>query len=836
MAEYVRLVSDTEEVPSPPAEPALTTGFEPDRFQKFAIAAIEKGENVLCLARTGSGKTFVGEYQIAKSLKRGGRIFYTTPIKSLSNQKFNDLKKLFPDASVGIMTGDIKFRPDAQIIVMTTEILRNLLFKKGSATENVGATAILSLEGLDSVIFDEVHYINDIDRGHVWEETLILLPPAVKLILLSATLASPFGFAKWIGELKKVRIWLISTLWRAVPLEHYVWCNGASSEGVAGEREREAKRLIYDRKEKFHGDVYSRWLLDRSGALLSHDKFKEKVKALKADGFVGSVGGKMRPKSFEHDLNACLGSLHEKGSLPAIVFVFSRAGCEKLASKVEHTFLDSSDAAAVAHIWDFHLSRYRDTLDKSPQAHKLRELAMKGIAFHHSGILPFLKEILEILFSRGLTKVLFATETFAVGINMPTKTVIFTALDKFTDGSMRLLKSSEYIQMAGRAGRRGKDDLGLVIYLPQRDPVSLSELQSCMSGAAAKFASRMNFHYDFLLKVLNSGQSLQGLIRGSYWWALEYDEYLGVKAEADVLRRQIAECRLTEEQISDCQRKIDLELRISQSQNSKKKLAQRELAAWHEEHRPSVWDPILERFSKRETLCSSLYRCETSCRDSDAEKEKYLCDDSFSSRNMPCTALRHQILEECGYVVDGRLSPQGLLASEANEGQPFMMTELFLQQSKALSLGQKELLTTMALFIGEKKSDHGQIQNPNNLNVSKPVIDALWSISDFVTKMVAIEKRCGVPYDEKFWGMSLEWVEPIAEWLEGEAILPELAAKYDLFEGNLMKALMKLSGVLEEFQAMASLAGEVKMLELLEGARQLVLRDIVLAESLYLRI
>lgn len=840
MAEYVRVVSDTEEVPSPPEVPALTTGFEPDRFQKFAIDAIEKGENVLCLARTGSGKTFVGEYQIAKSLKRGGRIFYTTPIKSLSNQKFNDLKKLFPEASVGIMTGDIKFRPDAQIIVMTTEILRNLLFKKGTATENVGATAILSLEGLDSVIFDEVHYINDIDRGHVWEETLILLPPAVKLILLSATLASPFGFAKWIGELKKVRIWLISTLWRAVPLEHYVLCNRASAEGEGAK-----PLLIYDRKEKFHGDVYSRWLLDRSGALLSHDKFKEKVKALKADGFVGSVGGKMRPKSFEHDLNACLGSLHEKGSLPAIVFVFSRAGCEKLASKVEHTFLDSSDAAAVAHIWDFHLSRYRDTLDKSPQAHKLRELAMKGIAFHHSGILPFLKEILEILFSRGLTKVLFATETFAVGINMPTKTVIFTALDKFTDGSMRLLKSSEYIQMAGRAGRRGKDDLGMVIYLPQRDPVSLSDLQSCMSGAAAKFGSRMNFHYDFLLKVLNSGQSLQGLIRGSYWWTLEYDEYLGVKAEAEMLRRQIADVRLSEEQISDCQRKIDLDSKISQSHNSKKKAAQRELAAWHEEHRASVWDPILERFSKREILCSSLYRCETSCKD--AEAEKFLCDaSSISLRNMPNTALRHQILEECGYVIDGRLSPHGLLASEANEGQPFMMTELFLQQSRALShssalvhvvpLSQKELLTTMALFIGEKRSDDNQITNPNHLNVSKPVIDALWSISDFVTKMVAVEKRYGVPYDEKFWGMSLEWVEPIAEWLEGEVILPELAAKYELFEGNLMKALMKLSGVLEEFQAMASLAGEVKMLELLDGARQLVLRDIVLAESLYLRI
>ncbi|NBO09436.1 MAG: DEAD/DEAH box helicase, partial [Actinobacteria bacterium] len=223
---FVRVVTDTEAVPSPPPQPALVTGYEPDRFQKFAIEAIEAGENVLVTAKTGSGKTFVGEYQIAKSLARGGRIFYTTPIKSLTNQKFHDLKKLFPEASVGIMTGDIKFRPDAQIIVMTTEILRNLLFKRGTATEKIGVGALMTLDGLDSVVFDEVHYINDPDRGHVWEETLMLLPPTIKLILLSATLSSPYGFAEWLGELKKVRVWLISTLWRAVPLEHCVMAEG----------------------------------------------------------------------------------------------------------------------------------------------------------------------------------------------------------------------------------------------------------------------------------------------------------------------------------------------------------------------------------------------------------------------------------------------------------------------------------------------------------------------------------------------------------------------------------------------------------------------------------
>jgi superfamily II RNA helicase len=816
--EYVRVVTDTEDVPSAPEHPALTTGFEPDRFQKFAIAAIEEGSNVLVTAKTGSGKTFVGEYQIAKSLQRGGRIFYTTPIKSLSNQKFNDLKKLFPQATVGIMTGDIKFRPDAQIIVMTTEILRNLLFKKGSPTEAVGTTAIMNLDGLDSVIFDEVHYINDVDRGHVWEETLILLPPAVKLILLSATLSSPIGFAKWLGESKKTRIWLISTQWRAVPLEHYV-LNDSQQE----------RRLIYDSKETFYDDAYKGWLLNRSGALLAHDKFKEKVRALKSSGFIGEIEGKKKPKTFEHEINACLGDLHEKGNLPAIVFVFSRNGCEKLASKVQHTFLDSSDSAKVAHIWDFHLSRYRDTLEKSPLTHKLRDLAMRGIAFHHSGLMPFLKEILEILFSRGLTKVLFATETFAVGINMPTKTVIFTALDKFTDGSVRLLKSAEYIQMAGRAGRRGKDDRGIVIYLPQRDPVRGDEMRQILCGKAATFGSRMNFHYDFLLKILNASGRIteKSLIQGSYWWALENEEHKGLKLEMNKISQQISEIQLTEEQTCECRLKKEIEIRVSQSQNAKKKVAQRELVAWHEEHRTSIWEPILARFASIEKMNTDLYQLEQA--NNSMQNSLWPSD---SAHNMQNTLLRHRILEECGYVSEGCLTSQGRLASEVNEGHPFMMTQLFLQQNG--NLKQTELLSVLALFLGEKKED--SVQNPDNLNVSKEVIDTLWNMSEVCVKMVAVEKKHGLPYDDKFWAMSLEWIEPITEWLAGDIILPELAAKYEMFEGNLMKALMKLAGLVEEFQAMASLTGNIEILKMLDGARQLVLRDIVLAESLYLRI
>ena len=806
---FVRVVTDTEAVPSPPPQPALVTGYEPDRFQKFAIEAIEAGENVLVTAKTGSGKTFVGEYQIAKSLARGGRIFYTTPIKSLTNQKFHDLKNLFPEASVGIMTGDIKFRPDAQIIVMTTEILRNLLFKRGTATEKVGVSALISMDGLDSVVFDEVHYINDPDRGHVWEETLMLLPPTVKLILLSATLSSPYGFAEWLGELKKVRVWLISTLWRAVPLEHCVLSEGRPL-------------VIYDAKEHFHDTVYRDWLAGKSSALLAHDKFKEKVQQMKKGGFEGPVAGKTRPKSFEHQLNECLEYLDTHGSLPAIFFVFSRAGCEKLADKITGNFLDSSDAAAVANIWDFHLSRYKDSLEKSPQYHTLRTLAMRGIAFHHSGLLPFLKEILEVLFSKGYIKVLMATETFAVGINMPTKTVVFTALEKFTDGCLRPLRSAEYTQMAGRAGRRGKDDRGLVIYLPQRDPADLFEVRQILTGRAAAFGSRMNFHYDFVLRTKDT----RTLIEMSYWWTLLQKEVQRSRTEVSDAMASLerAQSLLTPEELGECQKKEELDLRVATLHNAKKKAAQRELVAWQAEHKESKWNPIFERYKAR---------CEASRAVTSLEA---MVEHLLDEQEVPQIRLRQRVLSEYEYVDSAfQVTPKGLLASEVNEGHPFLTTELFLRlEGKATSWSLTELLTILAIFLGDSPRD--EPVPISQLSVKGSVREELGRIAEDARVGYQRERAHGLPDDLPFWTLTTEWVEPVAAWVSGGTLLPAVAADFGLFEGNLQRALMKLMGLVEEFRAMATLRADIGWLAVLEGAQMVVLRDVVVAESLYLRI
>lgn len=223
MSKFLTVLNDPKTGPTTMPELAMPIKYTLDPFQQHAIYAISQGHNVLVTAKTGSGKTLVGEYQIAHSLAQGKRVFYTTPIKSLSNQKLHDLKLLFGERNVGIMTGDIKDLPTAPIVVMTTEILKILLDKLDSSTKHLGVSAQLSLTGLDAVVFDEVHYFNDKDRGKVWEQTFIMLPPEIKLVMLSATVSGAEKFAAWIGDLKQRPITLITTLHRVVPLYHVVF-------------------------------------------------------------------------------------------------------------------------------------------------------------------------------------------------------------------------------------------------------------------------------------------------------------------------------------------------------------------------------------------------------------------------------------------------------------------------------------------------------------------------------------------------------------------------------------------------------------------------------------
>jgi ATP-dependent RNA helicase DOB1 len=820
-----------------------------DPFQQYALEAIHKQNNVFICAKTGSGKTAVAEIGIYRALDNKKRIFYTSPIKSLSNQKFSDLTKQFPHVSVGIMTGDIKFQPDAQILVMTTEILRNLLYKQGTKTQTLGLTASLSLDNLGLVIFDECHYINDPDRGKVWEETMILVPSTVQLILLSATLEKPAIFAQWLGQLKKVPIYCIETQYRIVPLTHAIinpttdefevtltptTVVSVSSASTNKSSNSSASERILG--EVFQDKIYRDYLTQLKAIKDGHAVFKEKVHNKLLSGEKGAVEGKIRPKTFVHQLNHTLQLLLSRNQLPALFFVFSRKGCESLASKVEHTFLDTNESSQVLHTMNYHLHPFKESLESLPQYHQIRDLLLKGIAYHHSGLLPLLKEIIEILFTKGLVKLLFATETFAVGLNMPTKTVVFTGLSKYDDltKGQRLLRTDEYTQMAGRAGRRGKDKEGLVLYLPERDPVSVYELQQIMKGSKQPVLSRMDFGYDFLLKTLNAGNtSWLQLMEQSYWFQQRQAQLQQNEKEATAIQAKIttvSNC-LSPELIAICEEKKARIEAIRDAKGNKFKKLQQEFNAWSAATlQTSQVQAALLNYQSLQDLQAELR--------SATNYNAYLKD--HASGMEPTVAF----LRSAGYLKES-LSPlaalsssdltlRGTLATEINEGHPLLMTELFLSKA-AHGLTGPELAALLSVFLEDFDKDAAH--SLATINISKEIKDIMRLINADAKRLSDVEYELEASKSEDDWNLSLQWAELVYRWLTEEGVhIATLCQDYGTFEGNLVRGFLKLTNLLDEWSSLATFCENADQLEKITTTKALLVRGLVQPTSLYLRL
>lgn len=747
--------------------------FPLDPFQEYAIHAISNDENVLVTAKTGSGKTLVGEFQIWHSLKKNKRVFYTTPIKSLSNQKFHDLKQMYP--SVGIMTGDIKFCPQADVVIMTTEILRNLLYKQGTGTENVGITANLSLENLDAVVFDEVHYINDPNRGKVWEECLTLLPASVNLVLLSATIDTPEPFAQWLGDLKQKPIHLISTKYRIVPLVH------TTPDGD----------IIMDSKDQFHMDRYSAWYRKYYSQQDELRKHRDRVKGREEGQDV--IEKTVRSYSFLDRMN----KLISKMELPALFFVFSRKLCEEYATKVTSDLLTSSESADVRHIIKFHLRNMPD-LQKMSQYNTLVPLLEKGVAYHHSGLLPVLKEIIEILFSRGFVKVLFATETFAVGINMPTKTVVFTSYMKPGDNSRRMLKTSEYIQMAGRAGRRGKDDKGVVIYLPTHDPVEPSLVKDMMTGKSDTVISQLSFDYEYVLSLLQSNKDVtsQSLWSHQHW------------CDIKDLECEIAKCEvphIDEPYMSDCETRSCLEQKFKQAVNAERQRYQTELSKWSNKRIGPKWESAWKQYRKL---------AETKAR------REYLSLKLESLKSFSETEIQKRtgILQQFGYVENGILTKKGILASEIHEGHPLLMSELYT--SKILETEDACTIAQILSCFLEKPNTEEYIPPSNITN----------KLRKYGSRMnAADENLC----DPEYWELTEYWMEVVDQWMNGNDYVCDVIG---LEPGNFVRAMLKLANIIDEWVNMATIEQDVEMIEKMKDTKTQIVRGFVIPDSLYLRI
>ncbi|KAI5964427.1 SKI2 [Candida theae] len=499
---------------------ARTWPFELDTFQKEAVFHLEQGDSVFVAAHTSAGKTVVAEYAIAMAKRNMTKCIYTSPIKALSNQKFRDFKETFKDIDVGLITGDVQINPEANCLIMTTEILRSMLYR--------GADLIRDVE---FVIFDEVHYVNDIDRGVVWEEVIIMLPDHVKYILLSATVPNTFEFANWVGRTKQKDIYVISTPKRPVPLEIFISAKNKLFKVV------DSNRRFLESEFKAHKSL-----------LEAGNTKKALPSTTMGSGSRGGPGGTARggnkavgrggrggdgrgghggrggrggrggssnhgnfsgPRRFGTDgpnKNTWPELVHYMRSnnlLPAVIFVFSKKKCETYADSLHGVdFCTAKEKSEIHMFIDRAVGRLKKEDRELPQILKIREMLSRGIAVHHGGLLPIVKECIEILFAKTLVKVLFATETFAMGLNLPTRTVVFSSTRKHDGRGFRNLLPGEFTQMSGRAGRRGLDATGTVIVMAYNEALSPTDFKEVALGTPTKLQSQFRLTYNMILNLL----------------------------------------------------------------------------------------------------------------------------------------------------------------------------------------------------------------------------------------------------------------------------------------------------------------------------------------------
>lgn len=442
--------------------------FVLDPFQREAILCIDNNESVLVSAHTSAGKTVCAEYAIALALREKQRVIFTSPIKALSNQKYREMYEEFQD--VGLMTGDVTINPTASCLVMTTEILRSMLYRGSEIMREVAW-----------VVFDEIHYMRDAERGVVWEETIILLPDNVHYVFLSATIPNARQFAEWICHLHKQPCHVVYTDYRPTPLQHYIF--PAGGDGL---------HLVVDENGDFR-----------------EDNFNTAMQVLRDAGDSGgSGGGKWDPRGRKGGTKGpssvfkIVKMIMERNFQPVIIFSFSKKECEAYALQVAKLDFNRDDEKRlVEEVFNNAVDCLSDEDKKLPQVEHVLPLLKRGIGIHHGGLLPILKETIEILFSEGLLKALFATETFAMGINMPARTVLFTSARKFDGKNHRFITSGEYIQMSGRAGRRGMDDRGIVIFMVD-EKMSPAVGKQLLKGSADPLNSAFHLTYNMVLNLL----------------------------------------------------------------------------------------------------------------------------------------------------------------------------------------------------------------------------------------------------------------------------------------------------------------------------------------------
>ena len=798
--------------------------FSLSDFQKYAIQGIVEQQHVLVTAHTGSGKTLPAEFAIKYFTRQCKKVIYTSPIKALSNQKFYEFSKAFPDISFGILTGDIKFNPEADVLIMTTEILQNTLYLQNYKNEKSNELLMFEMDmenDLGCVIFDEIHYINDKDRGKVWEETIMMLPQQIQMVMLSATIDKPEKFAKWCEEQKKTKnVYLASTNHRVVPLHHHLFVTSPEhlykqikdkGEITQTRKEMDVLMPIRNPDKNYNEDSY----------LKSHRLLQkiEKYKTFISPNFV---------------LNQVVKHCKNNEMLPAIAFVFSRKNVEKYADGIGEIVID--DMFPVPQVIEREcehiirkLPNYKEYLEL-PEYKKMVQLISKGIAIHHSGIMPILREMVELLFAKGFIKLLFATETFAVGLNMPTKSVIFTGVSKFSSesASMRYLYSHEYTQMAGRAGRRGLDKIGHVIHcvnMYRQNMPTGNEMKQMLSGIPQTLVSKFSINCQLLLNIFQNihetsndniaNHISKSMLHNELQKQLQYskDEYEKTK---ECYEKKIQ--MITSKDIEELQNYTTIIMSLSGLQNKKRKAAQRTMDNI-EVNYGKKWKPLLKQYEEINKLKQEMLQMSNQVNYS----ENYI-------QNTMDYYLR--FLEDCSCIEKDnnsyKLTIEGEICSMIKEG-PGLLLGHDIFTNKLSNFSTSEIVGVLSIFTPIKVNNDVKIQRPNTNNSE---------LNNYITELncIYIGKYENI-YQED---LQFDIIQEVMDWMDAETeqeckqILFSLQEEKEVFLGEFVKALLKINHISLELESACNIIGNIKLASLFNSIPTKTLKYVATNQSLYI--
>ena len=833
-------------------------------FQKYAIEGLIEGQNVLVTAPTGSGKSLPAEFAVDFFYSLGKKTIYCSPIKSLSNQKFYDFTQKYPHISIGLITGDIKCNPDADVLIMTTEILLNKLYQikqtnditltRGVQSSPLSTSFEMNIETeLGCVVFDEIHMISNESRGFVWENSIMLLPRHIQILGLSATLDNPEKFAYWLenrGEQPVTNnsnngnnsnnsnnsnngnkiVYLTSKRDRAVPLIHYTFTtvNQGIFKAIKDKSVQEEIKaaigkpfVIMDAKGKYNEEHY-----------------------YKVTKLVQLFQSKRVFVKRSHVLNEVTKYLTENQMTPAICYVFSIKTLEMSAKEITSDLLEFDSKIPYTvdkeceQILRSKLANFQEYL-LLPEYINLISLLQKGIATHHSKMLPVLREIVEILFARGYIKLLFATESVAIGLNLPVKTCIFTDIYKHDSSNLRILQGHEYVQAAGRAGRLGLDTIGHVIHLPNlyrnMEPISFRNM---LQGSPQTLSSKFKISYNLLLNLIDSGDiSVLSFAKRSMI-TNELDSEMGelyarlgaLNSELDNIYNGFTHLKTRRpilEEYSELLRNHNMAV------NKKRKEIERKIAAmrdqWHTIDKDlAYFEKCLLKEKQRDQLEMNFDNV-----------NKYL---SNSIDIIVKNLLEHRFLEEDS---NGKniLTLKGKYGKHLRETHCLVFSQFiqnkFENENVSIidTMTARELISVFSCFTNIKVAEDFSEKYPSN-NSSIVVKKILQEVKNLYTEYQNFEFdnniNTGVDYT-----LHYDLLEFVEEWTlcttpeHCQAVLNRLKEEKGIFLGEFVKALLKINNISLELEKIAEMNQNVPLLHKLRQIPELTLKYVVTNQSLY---